>query len=536
MPWCKPVNGRCAATRDRSRKPRGATPGDELSASRCPSCTTSRPAPQPLVTRYYSALPGPYAGSVLLAPALYGLLRWRAPERWVLLVAALAGAIAGCRVPGIYPGLEYLPLLDRSINDRLIAVTGLALVLLAARGLEEWSRRDRPGQLGWIAAALLPVLGLASLLVWDPLFSYWSRIGGELDPSTLAARIALWLIPVALSLPVLLEPRARRWALPVLLVLLVGQRTAEIGGYYPVAPPENFYPRVAPLDVEFPSHMIYRVTGAGGAMLPAQGIYYGLEDIRGYDAIHHPRYFGLMNLWVDDPPLWFNRLSELDNPVLSLLNVRWVLVPAGHPVPPGWRLTHRGPTVNLWRNPRALERAFIPSRVRYADSPAQILDQMAREDDFAARAWIEPPNRRPPPQEIANGEGTVELVRDGLGYRLRAQMAQPGWVVISNVAWRGWRARSGGRELPLGIADYALLALELPAGEHDVEIFFRPRSFEVGLVITAVTVGGLLAAGLLAGHWARRRRREAAEASGAPSTERGGDLLEHLRIALDGMR
>ena len=72
------------------------------------------------------------------------------------------------------------------------------------------------------------------------------------------------------------------------------------------------------------------------------------------------------------------------------------------------------------------------------------------------------------------------------GRRPDADLESAAWVVVSEVAWRGWRAESAGRELPLVIADHAFLGLHLPAGVHQVELFYRPRSFEIGLGITAV--------------------------------------------------
>jgi uncharacterized membrane protein YfhO len=36
-------------------------------------------------------------------------------------------------------------------------------------------------------------------------------------------------------------------------------------------------------------------------------------------------------------------------------------------------------------------------------------------------------------------------------------------------------------------ADYAIQGVAVPAGTHDVDVWFEPRSFRVGLTISAVT-------------------------------------------------
>jgi uncharacterized membrane protein YfhO len=47
------------------------------------------------------------------------------------------------------------------------------------------------------------------------------------------------------------------------------------------------------------------------------------------------------------------------------------------------------------------------------------------------------------------------------------------------------------------------VAVEVPAGRHDVELRYRPRGQRAGLVISSLTALGLLAAVV----WERRRRR-----------------------------
>jgi hypothetical protein len=469
----------------------------------------------PELPRFFASFTSAYLGSVLLAPALYGLLRGRRPERWALAALGLFGLAAGLRVPGFYPALERLPLFDMSINDRLIACAGLAAALLAALGLEEWCRRERPAALGQLAAALLAPLALAVALLWPPM-----RDGG-LAPGFLAAHAALLLLPAAAALPFLLVRRLRPVALAALLGLLLAQRVAETAPWrYPTAPAAAFYPPAAPVPGPAPAERPGRLVGVGHVLMPNQGAHYLIEDPRGYQAVHHLRYHQLLPLWTADPPGSFLQVRNLGRPFLSLLNVRWALDLRGARRPDGWQLIDGGPSARLWRNPRALERAFLPARVRLASLPQQVLAEMKEAADFAQVAWIETPDALyAHPLETANGAGEVAIRRDGLGYRLDADLESAAWVVISEVAWRGWRAESAGRELPLAIADHAFLGLHLPAGVHEVELFYRPRSFEIGLAITATTVAGMLAWGLVAA-W-RRRKRAGAPAAGADQPAAG---------------
>jgi len=108
----------------------------------------------------------------------------------------------------------------------------------------------------------------------------------------------------------------------------------------------------------------------------------------------------------------------------------------------------------------------------------QIFEAMSGETDFARRAWIEAPAPgRRQVQEVRNGRGTVLVNRHGTGLDLTVDMLEPGWVVVSQTAWRGWRRLSGGEELPLAFANLAYLAsTSMPAGTRSSSATARCRS------------------------------------------------------------
>ncbi|HEX4953823.1 MAG TPA: hypothetical protein VF017_10565 [Thermoanaerobaculia bacterium] len=436
-----------------------------------------------------------FAGAVALPLALYGLVRSRWPGRWGIAALGLLGAAAGAKVPGIFDLLGALPPFHLALNDRLVMVGGFAVAVLAALGLEAWLAANRPAGLGrWAAASAVALAGLVALL--RP-----GLIERGLPPGFVLDQALLLLVPLALATLFLWVRPLRPAAVAALMALLLLERAAEMGRYYPAVPVAAFYPPMRPLTHPFPAERPARIVAQHFGFVPNQATHYRLEDARGYQAIHHLRFFQLLPLWSSSD--WFTRVERLDSPFLSFLNVRHALVPRGQK-PEGWKFTARGGSLWLWRNPNALERAFLPRRVRIGDPEQERLAGMQAAKDFAEVAWVEPPPGAPEvpgtsaaPREEENGRGTLAVERAGLRLRLRADLDSKAWVVISNTAWRGWRAREGGRELPLGIANHAFLGLELPAGHHEVELFFRPRSFDLGLGISALTLVLLGLAGLL---------------------------------------
>ena len=112
---------------------------------------------------------------------------------------------------------------------------------------------------------------------------------------------------------------------------------------------------------------------------------------------------------------------------------------------------------------------------------------------FSKIAWIEAEsNSGAQPEEITNGPGVVDVVRRGTDLLLEAQMAGPGWVVVSETAWKGWKARTEAGRVPIVFANGAYLGLYLGAGHHRVELRYLPTSFVFGRAVSLTTVVTLI--------------------------------------------
>ncbi len=447
-----------------------------------------------------------YCGSLLLAPAALGLgwSRWRG--RWVIAGIGLLGVLAGASAPGVADLLPYVPFLGMAINKRLVFAGGLAVAVLAALGIEEWLRRkDR--RFSALQLAVLALLAAAVAVAWP----HWRAAG--LSAGFLRHQALLLLAPPAVAAVLGLGHWRRSRLALAFLLLLAAQRTLEMGSFCATVEPDTFFPRIAPLNAvaETGAPAIRgggRFVAFGGLLTPNVATLYGLEDVRGYQAISLERRVETDKLWSNRP--WFgpNSVTE-DSPFLDFLNVRFAVVGRRQKPPPGWRVIARSRRGRLLENLEALERAFVPRQVRLGGPRRQVLEELGQAEDFGRLSWVSaerlnlPPADRPgPPVTEDNGPGTVEVERHGTRYRLRADMEGPGWVVVSEPAWRGWQARSAGEAIPLRYGNHAYLAFYLPAGRHQVELFFRPRSFAAGLAVSLVTLGALLVWGVV--RWRRR--------------------------------
>ncbi|MCA9007790.1 MAG: YfhO family protein, partial [Planctomycetaceae bacterium] len=67
---------------------------------------------------------------------------------------------------------------------------------------------------------------------------------------------------------------------------------------------------------------------------------------------------------------------------------------------------------------------------------------------------------------------------------INASLTSPGYLVLSDIYYPGWTARIGDQELPVLPADYALRAIPLPAGKHQLELSYTPPGFQIGRIIS----------------------------------------------------
>ena len=452
-------------------------------------------------------------GSIALALAIYAVWRRRSPETWFFAAIAIFCTAAGNRWRPVVDLLQSLPLFDIVHHERINFQAALSLAILAALGADHLIRRS-----DFRAAALTmtaTLAGLAAGTVWLQRHVFLAIDPADWGDYKVFAEIFL-LGCVGLALVWCRPPRApeaglearttrsaQRQVIPLVLAALVAQRALSEGGTFRTYPAEAAYPRVPILEKLKAIREPFRVVGASYALPPATNVYYGLEDPRGFEALTFGPFVHTWKLWSVHQPIWFNRVDDLSRPFLSFLNVRFAIVSRGAPMPAGWKAIAAQREAVLLENERAIERIFVPRRVHLSDEKAQqTADRMMTATDFRELAWIT--DRGVALHERENGPGAITLRsrRPGGEYLFEAAMQRDGWVVVSDAAWKGWRAYVDGRRVRMQRANAAFLALFVPAGRHDVRLVYWPDSFVRGRAVSAFTLVFLTAFALL-----RRLRR-----------------------------
>jgi hypothetical protein len=285
---------------------------------------------------------------------------------------------------------------------------------------------------------------------------------------------------------------------------------------------------------------IYRTFSTDSFLFPNTNAAYGIADIRSLDPLQVRRYMDFLR--KDISPKIYDRFdgSEttrnfLRSPLLNLMNVKYVLASSEIPQPVStgdlpndvgqgalrsrtagerekFSLVYDG-EVKIYRNNTVLPRAFIVHQAEVIPDKDRILTRL-NEADFDPRGTVlleELSQRRSTltvPQETNNSRITLDRYESNY-VRLQVSLTSPGWLVLTDTYYPGWKVlidAQAGQILP---ADYIFRAVPLESGLHVIEFSYRPASFLLGAGISIVMITVLLGVAVVLRLWPRTTARGA---------------------------
>jgi hypothetical protein len=170
--------------------------------------------------------------------------------------------------------------------------------------------------------------------------------------------------------------------------------------------------------------------------------------------------------------------------------------------PERWRRLARFNQVEVYENLRAMPRAWFVDRV--LTLPGRELPNAIKTGRLPAEVEFDP--ARVALLEAEDSDGTLSTIGHGggaqaklVGYepnRIELATSNPneGFLVLSEVYYRGWEARIDGQPTKIYRADYTLRGIAVPAGEHKIEFVYRPGSLRNGAIGAALGLILLLVA------------------------------------------
>jgi hypothetical protein len=159
-----------------------------------------------------------------------------------------------------------------------------------------------------------------------------------------------------------------------------------------------------------------------------------------------------------------------------------------------YRLVHSG-DVKIYENLDVLPRVFFVSEATWSPNDELALVMM-RDPDFDPAATIVIAIDKPYPVPCLTLDASLAQT-ELLLYEpehVVATVNAPcfGWLFFSDAWYPGWEATVDGQPVPLHRANILFRAVPVPAGEHRVELRYRPASFRWGALISLGALALLL--------------------------------------------
>ena len=183
--------------------------------------------------------------------------------------------------------------------------------------------------------------------------------------------------------------------------------------------------------------------------------------------------------------------------VLNMLNTKYFIFPAGQ----------QGQPVPV-ENPYAYGNAWFVDKVQYVNNANEEID--ALNDILPTETAIVDAKFK---EQL---KGMTEGYKDSLSTvrltsyepnRLIYKTSSPkdGVVVFSEIYYPGWQATIDGQPVDIARADYILRAMNVPGGEHTIEMWFDPQSIHITESIAYAALA-LLLIGVMVLLWMERRK------------------------------
>jgi hypothetical protein len=442
-----------------------------------------------------------YPGMLALLALVGGLLRWPAPGHRRFFV------IAGWCVFGILLHLPifntaiYLPVLRLTSSQRMRFIFSLCAAVSLGLAASDWltdrdsARRNRRAL--WALAALVFVSGAAAARALVFVGPHLGGIPVELRALRILKLVAPVVAAVMLVTVLLLAQRGRmhhRKLGPALVAIAIFDLVVFGARWHALSDPRRFYPVLPEIKGMLAAADGVRISGTAVMFRPNLSVAYQCYDSRAYDPISLPSYMALVEA--------AHGMAPGSDPL--------ILLGGAEPSRLLERLTSVG--VRWQANGRGrVEAAPVRGSMPHAYVAADVLPRSGR-GALGAVLAINDPWQQTVIGTNAVGGAVAEGIRParvtsfspGL-VTVRANTEMPGWLVLTDTYFPGWRASVNGREVSIAAANYAFRAVPIPAGDSTITFTYDPASYRIGLFLSCLSLGiiGALVAASVAGprHW-----------------------------------
>ncbi len=234
----------------------------------------------------------------------------------------------------------------------------------------------------------------------------------------------------------------------------------------------------------------------------------GVEMIDGYDPTQLKSYRNFLTFffgessWEIGPFISIETGKVIGNPeILGLLNVKYVLTDSpieskafdlklnmtAH-VYEIYEQTKEIENVYVYENTKVLPRAFVVPDVKIIKDEKSILSEMNSTAFNPSEYAIIEKDIDKPLINYGNLKEAEITYYSPNEIHIKVKLTNPGFLVLSENWYPGWKAYDNGVEKEIYKTDYILRSIYLESGLHEINFVYKPLSFRVGAWISIITI------------------------------------------------
>ncbi len=174
--------------------------------------------------------------------------------------------------------------------------------------------------------------------------------------------------------------------------------------------------------------------------------------------------------------------AGLNLELLGALNIKYINYQTGLRIP-GLREVFTGNSGSVFENEKLLPKAFFVDSLVFVDTPQEAFNFVDQPNvNYSNVAVVENADGLTTMPDASSS--VVVTNYTGAEISLEIERSQPGFLVLSEIYYpAGWIAKLNGEEVPIYKTNYVLRGFEIPAGEHKLELEFKPNSYSLGVTL-----------------------------------------------------
>jgi len=180
---------------------------------------------------------------------------------------------------------------------------------------------------------------------------------------------------------------------------------------------------------------------------------------------YHPAKLAIYNDLIE------HQLAKGNQEVYNMLNTKYII-----------QKSPDGREDVAIKNPGAFGSCWLVSAIKYvptADQEMAALDSLNLRDTAVVQQSFTGDIPFLPVKDSTATVKLIENLNDKITYQFQSKTNQ--FVVFSEIYYpKGWNAFIDGKKSPYAKVDYVLRGMAVPAGRHDIEFRFEPRSYALG--------------------------------------------------------